>query len=294
MKYKTILTIAGLTVVCAFSFAGPATTRPAKKTSPFFALCMDTHDARKRTLAQQAEMLKELGYSGAGHLWLKNVPERLKTLDDAGLKLFHIYMRVNVKAGNKRPYDPKLKSVVKLLKGRKTALALLVGGMKPSDTAGDPRAVELVRQIADQAAGASLDVILYPHTGDWLQNVSDAVRVAKKVDRSNVGVMFNLCHWLKAEGGKNMESTLKSAAPYLRGVSIHGADTAAEIASGKGKWIQPLDSGSFDIFKLLKTLKEVGYTGPVGLQCYGLRGDAKIHLAKSIAAWRKFRLRLDK
>ena len=294
MNYKMLFPIAALIAIQAFCVAKPTPAPPARKANPFFALCMDTHDAKKRTLAQQAEMLKELGYAGAGHLWLKNIPERLKTLDAAGLELFHIYMRVNVKPGNKRPYDPKLEEVVKLLKGRKTALVLLVGGLKPSDTAGDPRAVELVGEIADMAAESSLKVILYPHTGDWLQNVGDAVRIAKKVDRPNVGVMFNLCHWLKAEGGKNLKATLKSAMPYLRGVSIHGADTAAEIKSGKGKWIQPLDSGSFDVYELLKTLGDSGYAGPVGLQCYGLRGDASVHLARSIAAWRKFRKRLDK
>jgi sugar phosphate isomerase/epimerase len=37
--------------------------------------------------------------------------------------------------------------------------------------------------------------------------------------------------------------------------------------------IQP-DSGSFDVAELLKMLKDMGYAGPVGLQCYGLRGDA--------------------
>jgi sugar phosphate isomerase/epimerase len=293
MKYKTILPIAALIAIQAFCLAIPVA--PAKrKTPPFFALCMDTHDAKKRNLAQQAEMLKKLGYDGAGHLWLKNVPERLKTFDDAGLKLFHIYMRVNVKTGNKRPYDPKLESVVKLLKGRKTALVLLVGGLKPSDAKGDRQAVKLVTQIAEIAAKSSLDVILYPHTGDWLQTVSDGVRVAKKVGRKNVGVMFNLCHWLKAEKGKNLKATLKSALPYLKGVSIHGADTAAEISAGKGKWIQPLGSGSFDVYKLLKMLKDMGYTGPIGLQCYGLRGDASVHLTRSIAAWRKLRNRLDK
>ncbi|MDP6545390.1 MAG: TIM barrel protein [Phycisphaerae bacterium] len=294
MKYTTLLPIALLTIAQALSAAKPTTAPDPKKASPFFALCMDTHDAKKRNLAQQAEMLKKLGYDGAGHLWLKNIPERLKTLDAAGLKLFHIYMRVNIKSGNKRPYDPKLESVVKLLKGRKTSLVLLVGGMKPSDPKGDPRAVELVNQIADLAAKSSLDVILYPHTGDWLQNVGDAVRIAKKVDRKNVGVMFNLCHWLKAERGKNMRATLKSAMPYLKGVSIHGADTAAEIKAGKGKWIQPLGSGSFDVYELLQSLVYLGYKGPVGLQCYGLRGDASVHLKRSMSAWRKLSQRLDK
>ena len=294
INHKTVLPIVALMIIQAFCVAKPTTAPAADKAFPFFALCMDTHDAKKRTLAQQAKMLKELGYAGAGHLWLKNVSERLKTLDAAGLKLFHIYMRLNVKPGNKRPYDPKLESVVKLLKGRKTALVLLVSGLKPSDAKGDPRAVELVGRIADIAAKSSLDVILYPHTGDWLQTVGDAVRIAKKVDRKNVGVMFNLCHWLKAEGGKNMRATLKSAMPYLKGVSIHGADSAAEIRTGKGKWIQPLGSGSFDIYELLQSLVYLGYKGPVGLQCYGLRGDASVHLKRSMSAWRKLSQRLDK
>ena len=37
----------------------------------------------------------------------------------------------------------------------------------------------------------------------------------------------------------------------------------------------------------LKTLKELGYKGPIGLQCYGIGGDAREHLAGSMAAWRK-------
>ena len=36
----------------------------------------------------------------------------------------------------------------------------------------------------------------------------------------------------------------------------------------------PPDCGSFDVYELLKMLKDMSYTGPVGLQCYGLRGDA--------------------
>ena len=39
---------------------------------------------------------------------------------------------------------------------------------------------------------------------------------------------------------------------------------------------------SFDVAGLLKTLDELGYEGPVGLQCYGIGGDARDHLARSI------------
>lgn len=272
--------------------AAPATKPEAAAAGgewPFFALCMDTHDTKRRTLAQQAEMLKDLGYSGAGHLWLGKVAERIETLDAAGLKLWQIYVRLNVAPDAKRTYDPKLKEVLPLLKGRPTTLCVLVSGGKPSDQAGDARAVELLREMADLARPFGVKLALYPHVRDWLEKVSDAVRVADKVDRPNVGVMFNLCHFLKTDGEKDIRSELTKTGSRLLAVSINGSPTGAQVRAGKGKWITPLDEGAFDMAGLLRTLKAVGYKGPVGLQCYGIRGDAREHLARSMTTWRKLR-----
>lgn len=45
--------------------------------------------------------------------------------------------------------------------------------------------------------------------------------------------------------------------------------------------------------KFLKTLKELGYKGPIGLQCYGMGGDAREHLQKSMDAWKKLEANLS-
>ena len=254
--------------------------------NPFFALCMDTHDAKKRSLQEQAALLKELGYDGAGHLWLDGVPERLSTLDSAGLKLFQIYLRVNIGPEAKDPWDPRLKEILPLLRGRDTMLAAQVQGGKPSDEALDARAVDLLRQLAGLAGPHNVKVALYPHAGDWLERMEDAMRVAGKVNRENLGVMFNLCHWLRTDTQRNYRPLLEQALPMLFAVSINGADEF-DAQPGWGRYIQPLDSGSFNVRPLLETLRELGFTGPVGLQCYGLPGDAREHLARSIAAWRK-------
>ena len=235
-------------------------------------------------------MLAELGYDGMAHLWLKGVPERLKTLDARGLKLFQIYVRVSV-APKKRPYDPHLEEVARLLKGRDTTLGLLVSGGKPSDPGGDARAVEVIREIAAVAQASGLRVALYPHTGDWLERVEDAVRVVQKVDRKNVGVMFNLCHWLKVDDEKNLEAVLKQALPHLFAVTINGADRGLGRRGGWDRLIRPLDGGTFDVAGFLGTLGKLGYTGPIGLQCYGLRGDAREHLQRSMKAWRRLSAR---
>jgi len=289
MAQLTPMRTAVLTLVLCVMM--PPISFAAEEAFPFFALCMDTHDSKSRTLQQQAELLKELGYDGAGHLWLDNVKERLAALDTQGLKLFQVYVRTSIAPGSD-PYDSRLKDTLPLLKGRGVQLALLMSGLPPSDRSGDPRAVEIVRQIADMAQPCDVGVVLYPHSGDWLERVEDGVRIAQQARRPNVGVMFNLCHWLKTDDEKNLKPLLTSAMPYLRAISIHGADRAADIHAGTGNWIQPLDSGTFDVYALLKMLKDLGYKGPVGLQCYGIVGDARDHLARSMAAWRKLNERL--
>jgi len=258
---------------------------------PFFALCMDTHDAKKRDLEQQAQMLKELGYDGAGHIGLDQVKERLSTLDQVGLRLFQIYVVIDV-GPDRQPYDPRLPECFSLLEGRGTQVALTLRGLPPGDPLGDLRAVPTLRALADAAAASRVELVLYPHTGDWVQSIEDAVRVAEKVDRPNLGVMFNLCHWLRVSPDRDFERALRLCRPWLRAVSINGA----EEHSDKPDWseyIQPLGKGSFDVPRFLRALREVGYTGPIGLQCYGIPGDAAEHLAYSLAVWRRYQEELS-
>ncbi len=283
-----------MTRVLAIGLIGLAATAAfgaEKAPFPFFAYCIDTHDAKHRTLPEQAAMIKELGYDGVGHLWLDNVNERLETLDAAGLKLFQISIRVNI-TPDKETYDPRLKEVMPLLKGHDVQICLLMEGLPPSDVQGDERGVPIIREIADIARDSGTKIVLYPHANMWLEKVGDAVRLAKKVDRPNVGVMFNLCHWLKVDKEENLKPVLESALPWLLAVSINGTDHADAIHAGTGNWLQPLDKGDYDVLIVLKTLKDLGYKGPVGLQCWGIEGDAKDHLTRSMAAWKKYVARL--
>jgi sugar phosphate isomerase/epimerase/HEAT repeat protein len=270
-------------IVKTASANAPSAGEP--KPFAFFPFCIDWHDAKKRNFQEQATMLKELGYDGVGHIWLDGVADRLKTLDEAGLRLFQITMTVDVAPG-KTPYDARFKDVLALVKGRHVQFDLLIGGMPPSDPSGDPRAVAILREMSDLALDSGAQLLLYPHVANWVERIQDSVRVADKVDRPNVGVMFNLCHWLRVDKQRDYKPLLRQAMPRLWAVSINGAD---ELDPGPGwdHYIQPLDKGSFDVAGLLKFLKDLGYNGTVGLQCYGIGGDARDHLARSMTAWRK-------
>ena len=255
-----------------------------QKPYPFFPFCIDWHDSKKRYFEEQAGMLTDLGYDGVGHIYLEKVEERLKTLDEAALRLFQITMVVDVGPG-RAPYTSGFREVLELVKGRQVQFCLIVNGVKSSDPSADPHAVEILREMSNLAEGSGARLLLYPHQGSWIERLEDSMRVADKVDRANVGVMFNLCHWLRVDQSRDPTLLLKEAMPRLWAVSICGADTFDE-KPGWDRYIQPLGQGSFDVGGLLKILKQVGYRGPIGLQCYGIGGDAREHLADSMAAWR--------
>jgi sugar phosphate isomerase/epimerase len=282
-------------VLAAAPGAGQSVAQRADKAlapdTPFFPFCIDWHDAKKRTFEQQAVMLKELGYPGVGHIWLDKVEERIASLDAAGLRLFQITMAVDVAPG-KTPYDlERFKAVLAAIKGRQVQFCVTCKGVKASDPSSDPRAVEILRTMSDLARDSGAQLLLYPHQKDWVERIEDAVRVADQVDRPNVGVMFNLCHWLRVDPSRDYTPVLRRALPRLWAISINGADERDDQPNWK-RYIQPLDQGSFDVAALLKTLQQLGYRGPVGLQCFGLGGDAREHLTRSMAKWRQLRQQL--
>jgi hypothetical protein len=50
--------------------------------------------------------------------------------------------------------------------------------------------------------------------------------------------------------------------------------------------IQPLGSGTYDVGAVLTKLSRLGWHGPIGLQHFGIKGDAKANLQSSMDAWR--------
>jgi sugar phosphate isomerase/epimerase len=266
----------------------------AELDNPFFA--MDTGTANGFSDAKIA-MLKDVGYGGVDFSALGSfgrsvdqLPEVLAGVDRHGLTLYSVYFTVEIDGG---VCPPEVQRAIEALRGRSQTViwaALNSTHLAPGSAAGDAAAVATVRNMADLADRASLRIVLYPHTGQYAERVADNVRIAQLVAKKNVGVTWNLCHWLKAEGGQGFEATAALAMPYLLRVTINGADTPA-AGLGWDRLIQPLDAGSYDVFGFVSRLRQLGYPGPIGLQGYGLKGDARQNLARSLAAWREFRKR---
>jgi len=164
-------------------------------------------------------MLQELGYDGFGG----RVPDEamLPALKARGLKFFNGYHVLDLNPEEPSPNAALTRWLV-AMRGQDTALWLAInkvaradGTLYPvSSTEADAYVLGQLRAIADVAKTNGVRVALYPHTAFWLARVEDAQRVADQLDRPDVGVTFNLCHWLKVEGAER--DPAPSSAPPSR------------------------------------------------------------------------------
>jgi sugar phosphate isomerase/epimerase len=251
-------------------------TADTLRTSRFFVF--DNGAGRGQwTSTQQAEILARLGYGGIGYTGTEDLEERLKAFDRHAPKIFNLYVGCDL--NNEPAFDHDLKKAIKRLKGTKIALWLTVQGQSENDA----KAVHVVSEIADLAAASGVEVALYPHSGFYVADIKDALRIVRQVNRQNVGVTFNVCHELMAGNEAQFDALLKEALPHLSVVSINGADHTG----GWDKLIQPLGRGEFDLNRFLRTLIALNYTGPIGLQCYNVPGDVAANLEHNIAEWNR-------
>jgi sugar phosphate isomerase/epimerase len=282
-----------LTILAAAFLAMPAPSAVASSAphNPFFAMDTALRDGKNRTPTEQAALLKELDYDGFGTSGYPG-DDFLAAFEKQGLRVFNTYLTLSFDFA-KPGLDPKLTELVARLKGHDTALWVAINSvthdgtrLKTSAPEGDGTVVPRLRELAGLAQASGVKVALYPHTGFWIERVQDALRVAKKVDRPNVGTTFNLCHWLKVEGDRDPQPVLREAVPCLFFVSINGADGGETQSMEWDRLIQPLGRGSYDVAALLRTLQELGYAGPVGFQGYGIKGDSREILRQAMDGWR--------
>lgn len=232
------------------------------------------------SIEEQTELAHKTGYAGIFYDGTKNIPQLLAAHQARGMKVLGIYTGMNL-SDVKPGYDPGLPEAIRQLKGTVALIAFTVSGQAAN---GDDLAVPVIREVADMAAQAGLKMALYPHYGMHVARIEDALRLCEKAGRPNLGIVFNLCHWLRSGDEANMTARLKEALPHTFMVSINGADH-------EGDWdrlIQTLDRGSFDVRSFVRTLESMGYKGPIGLQCYNIKGDREENLKRSMAAWRSF------
>lgn len=273
-----------------------------KVNNPFFVFNNGISDtAAYKTPSAQLQLAAQMGFDGVEKNGLADFDAFYQAIKVNNLKLYTLYVEVNLD-NPQQPYDRRLDEVFRKVQGTEAMPWLYVTSKKykPSSVEHDALAIPILQEIADLANKYGAKVALYPHTWFWLETVADAIRVAAKVNRPNFGISFNLPHFL-ATGYYAGESPLHTfqdwavkAKPYLFAVSVNGADYPPASADRGKLWdslIKPLGEGNYDTYVYLKTFWDMGFTGPVGLQCYNIKQDKTVHLKKSVRTWQGYKKR---
>ncbi len=290
MKINTFLSL--IIVLALFSCKQQQPEQKPERAlkNPFFVFnnSLNKKDIDKISYAGQSNILKKLGYDGMEYKETDGLAETVGLFKKQGLKIYTDYVKVDI--DKKQPYLADWKKAIPKLKGSGIILWLHIHSEKfaPSDEAADPVIVPIIQELADFAKPYGVRLAIYPHVNFLAEKAGDSYRLAAKADRENVGAVFNLCHFLKTDNDDNLVKTIELMLPKLFAVSISGADGGDTQKMGWDQLIQPLGQGTFNTYRVVELLADKGYTGPIGLQCYNLKGQPEAYLKQSMEAWDNF------
>ncbi len=257
-----------------------------------FNNCVRTLPGAPGEFEGQADLIKRLGFDGmAGHVE-DNYYELRAAMDKVALEMPEMYIGMHIKDGVISVHG-ELRNILQHSKDRQLLVALHLhndGSVEDREEA-DQLFVDGIADLAVFAAPLNIQIAVYPHVNFWCETLSHATELAKRCSMDNVGAVFNLCHLLKVEGEAGWEQKAIDALPWLFMVSVNGADGGDTQQMGWDRLIRPLGEGTFDTYKLVKLLKDNGYEGKFGLQCYNIKQDCETALTKSMETWNSYRER---
>ena len=255
-------------------------------------------DSAYNTFDKQVQLIKNAGYDAIEINQLDSFDDMKEALDKYHFKGAYFYVKLKLE----EPYlDTRLKSCIDRLSGTGVIIAPYIVSeskkFKSSSHEADTLVIRLVRQISDWATSAKLEVAIYPHLGFYVERTGHALELVEKINRKNVGLTFNLCHWLATTSEQEratLKMQLKALRPYLKMITVSGANDVMSMQ--KSVWedyILPLGSGSFDTYGLIKyAVRDLKFQGPIGVQCYAIKGDKPELVRNTIAVWKTYKARL--
>lgn len=234
-------------------------------------------------LPVRLERARKLGFDGVawGH---DNLPLVRNRCENTGGDLWSAYFVLDIATADEDKLAPIRSAMTAMTGGPGMIwLALRHTKEKPRAPTGDDAAATVLAKLLTHADATGVEIAIYPHHGFWVETAADALRLSDKVKHDRLGICFNICHHLRAGNGDKTRDLLEQAGKKLFAVTINGADMNGKNWS---QLIQPLGQGDWNLRTLLAMLDDVEFTGPIGLQGYGIRRPADEHLAESMAAWR--------
>ncbi len=226
------------------------------------AWCIVPFDSQKRTPAQRAEMLDKLGIRALAYDY-RAEHIRASTKSWTACQTQKPTHRLVVST----TLNDEARLILKVLEKHqlKTQLWVTVVGAATKSPEEQKARVEAeaarIGSIAEAAAKQGCTVGLYNH-GSWFGEPENQIAIIERLKQdkiTNVGIVYNLHHGHHQLS--RFKELLELMKPYLMALNLNGMVPDGEA---KGQKILPLGTGTVDV-QLLKTIRDSGYTGPIGI-----------------------------
>lgn len=267
-----------------FLLCFPASAQNKKGATPLFskqnlvAWCVVPFDKMKRTPAERAEMLKDLGITQLAYDWreehLPTMEEEIRSLRKNNIKLKSVWFWVN--GGAQDVLDEANHFILKTLKDNnvKTELWLSFNDRFFSDLSDAEKlkkAVSAIGEINRRAKEIGCTLHLYNH-GSWFGEPANQISIIKSLGANDIRMVYNFHH--ARHQISDFPRLLDMMKPYLSTVNINGMKE-------NGPMILTVGQGDKELM-MLKQLKNSGYKGSIGILSHVDDQDAKVVLAQNI------------
>jgi sugar phosphate isomerase/epimerase len=223
-------------------------------------------------------MLQELGFKQFAYDWrLEHVPtfpDEINALKERGIKLAAVWIWVDTDTG--KIFDDATETLLDIIKQNNVKTDFWVGFSNKhfeglTDDAMLEKAVASVAYIQNRAKELGCTVSLYNH-GDWFGEPLNQVRIIEKMGSEEIGIVYNFHHaHLQV---KEFPTLLSKMLPYLRTVNLNGMKVEGPKILTVGEGVEEA--------AMLKTLKDSGFSGSIGIICHIETEDAQVVLKRNL------------
>ena len=247
------------------------------------AWCVVPFDSVDRTPEERAAMLQELGFTKFAYDWrlkhLPTFPDEIKSLRAHGVNLKSVWLWIDADSG--KIFDDTNEQLLSMIRENNVKTDFWLGFSNKhfeglSDEQKLEKAISSISYIRNRAQDLGCTISLYNH-GDWFGEPINQVGIIEKMEAKDIGIVYNFHH--AHTQVKEFSALLSKMLPYLNTVNLNGMKI-------EGPKIMTLEEGDEEL-GMLKTLKESGYKGALGIICHIETEDAKVVLERNLNGLKK-------
>jgi hypothetical protein len=247
------------------------------------AWCIVPFDSKNRSPDERAMMLNELGITSIAWDWRsKHLPlfeYEIEILRKSNIELKSVWFYVN--ASSENVIDNECEMILQSLEKTKTQTDLWVSFPESffeglSEEEKIKKGASTIGYINNRARKMNCTISLYNH-GGWFGTPENMVKIIKAMNSTEIGLVYNFHH--AHSQSTNFEKNINLMLPYLTTVNLNGMRK-------NGPKILPLGDGNMEL-EMMKTLKDSGFSGSIGILGHKDDEDVKISLQKNLDGMKK-------